>query len=198
MWYPGRAMSSSGPLPKLPAPRARPAGRVRRRRAEPTRRLWPPQLVSPLAYLFHAARGAALSIYLFASASGLTLAGCDEPATNLRSAVELLAAERGEVAERAYQRIEPHGRAALPYLEAALHRVAAPGRRNIVIALRRLALPESTALLGHLAAFDADPQVRAESYRTLEVWAAAPPGPRSPAAGARAALHKIDELRGEP
>ena len=89
-------------------------------------------------------------------------------------------------------------RAALPYLEAALHRVAAPGRRNIVTALRRLALPESTALLGHLAAFDADPQVRAEAYHTLELWAAASPGARAPAAAARAALHNVDEIRGEP
>src|SRR4051812_44796818 len=75
------------------------------------------------------------------------LGGCDEPTTNLRSAVELVAAEHGEVAERAWDRIEGHQRAALPYLEAALHRVAPPGRRNLVIALRRLALPESATLL---------------------------------------------------
>lgn len=124
------------------------------------------------------------------------LGGCDEPTTNLRSAVELLAAERGEVAERAYQRIAPQGRSALPYLEAALHRVAGPGRRNIVIALRRLALPESTTLLGHLAAFDADPLVRSEAYRTLEAWASASTG--TPAAAARTALTRVDEVRSEP
>lgn len=128
----------------------------------------------------------------------LLLGGCDEPTADLRSAVELLAAERGEVAERAYQRIEPRGRTALPYLEAALHRVAAPGRRNIVIALRRLALSESTSLLGHLAAFDTDPQVRAEAYHTLESWAAAQPGAHAPSRAARVILQRVDEIRSEP
>ncbi len=128
----------------------------------------------------------------------MLLGSCDEPTADLRSAVELLAAERGEVAERAYGRIGPRGRTALPYLEAALHRVAAPGRRNIVIALRRLALPESTSLLGHLAAFDADPQVRAEAYHTLEAWAAAQPGTRTPSIAARAILQRVDEIRSEP
>lgn len=128
----------------------------------------------------------------------MLLGSCDEPTADLRSAVELLAAERGEVADRAYQRIEPRGRTALPYLEAALHRVAAPGRRNIVIALRRLALPESTSLLGHLAAFDADPQVRAEAYHTLESWAAAEPSTRAPSIAARTVLQRVDEIRSEP
>src|SRR5579871_2037403 len=80
---------------------------------------------------------------------GLGPFGCNEPTTDLRSAVELLCAEQGEVAERAQTRIERHGPSALPYLESALHRAPAPGRRNIVIALRRLALPASAPLLGH-------------------------------------------------
>lgn len=123
--------------------------------------------------------------------------GCDEPTADLRSSVELLTAERGEVAERAYQRIERHGRTALPYLEAALHRVAPPGRRSVVIALRRLALPESAALLAHLAAFDADPQVRAEAYGTLELWAS-DSQPTAAATAARAGLRQVDEARSTP
>jgi hypothetical protein len=123
----------------------------------------------------------------------LWLLGCDEPAADLRSAVELLGAEQGEVAERAEQRIERHGRSALPTLEAALHRVSPRGRRNVVRTLRRLALPESAALLGHIAAFDPDPGVRADAYRTLEAWAAAPDQ-----AAARSALQKVDEVRTTP
>ena len=115
-----------------------------------------------------------LGLWLF-----LGLAGCDEPATDLRSAIELWTAEQGEVAERAWPRIAQKGRAALPSLEAALHRVALPGRRNVVTALRRLALPESAALLGHIAAFDTDAVVRSEAYRTLETWAAGPVTPHS-------------------
>jgi len=130
-------------------------------------------------------------------ALAVAVSGCDEPTADLRSSVELLTAERGEVAERAYQRIERHGRTALPYLEAALHRVAPPGRRSVVTALRRLALPESAALLGHIAAFDADPQVRAEAYSTLEAWAA-DGRPTAAATAARTALRQVDEARSPP
>ena len=124
------------------------------------------------------------------------LLGCTEPTTDLRSAVELLASARGELAERALERIERHGRTALPYLEAALHRVPPPGRRNIVTALRRLALPESAALLGHIAAFDSEPVVRTEAYRTLEAWASGPPSPRQ--AAAHSAIQQADEVRSDP
>ncbi len=120
------------------------------------------------------------------------LAGCNEPTAELRAAVELLSAEQGEVAERAQESIQRHGPAALPYLESALHRAAAPGRRNIVIALRRLGLAQSAPLLGHIAAFDADAAVRAEAYRTLENWSAH----RLPTA--LAALRQADEARTAP
>ena len=122
----------------------------------------------------------------------LGLVGCSTPTTELRSAVELLGSEQGEVAARAQERIERYGRTALPYLEAALHRAAPPGRRNIVLTLRRLALPESTALLGHLAAFDTEQSVRSEAYRTLEDWAAQ----RWP--DATYALRLVDEARSAP
>jgi hypothetical protein len=130
-------------------------------------------------------------------ALALGAAGCDEPTADLRSSVELFTAERGEVAERAYQRIARHGRTALPYLEAALHRVDPPGRRSVVTALRRLALPESAALLAHIAAFDADPTVRAAAYRTLESWAA-DSRPTAVALAARAALQQVDQARSPP
>jgi hypothetical protein len=122
----------------------------------------------------------------------LGLVGCSTPTTELRSAVELLGSEQGEVAARAQERIERYGRSALPYLEAALHRAAPPGRRNVVLTLRRLALPETAALLGHLAAFDSEPIVRSEAYHTLEDWAAQ----RWPEAGY--ALRLVDEARSEP
>jgi len=129
-----------------------------------------------------------------AMAAMLSPAGCDEPTTNLRGAVELLGAEQGEVAERALATLKEHGtrRDALPYLEAALHRVPPKGRRNVVIALRQLALPEAAPLLGHLAAFDAEPTVRAEAYSTLELWAARGVG----AAGS--ALRLADSARSAP
>ena len=130
----------------------------------------------------------------------LGLVGCDEPTSDLRSAVALLAAENGEVAERAWERVEHHRRVALPYLEAALHQVAPAGRRNIIVALRRLALPESAALVGHVAAFDTDAQVRTEAYRTLESWASTTRQPGRPEVGpaARSALRQVDEVRSAP
>ena len=48
-----------------------------------------------------------------------------------------------------------------------------------------------------LAAFDADPQVRAEAYSTLESWAS-DSQPTAAATAARAGLRQVDEARSAP
>jgi hypothetical protein len=111
------------------------------------------------------------------------------------AAVQLLATSQGELAEQALRRILPHGRAALPYLEAALHRASPTGRRSLVVALRRLDVPEAAPLLGHIAAFDADLSTAREAWRTLSQWSSdGKPSPRSRLSAS--ALRKVDEVRG--
>jgi HEAT repeat protein len=121
---------------------------------------------------------------------------CEEHNPDLRSAVQLYTTDhrevRSEVKERAFRELARYGRRALPALEASLHVVDPPGRRSVVQALERLEYPETAALLGHLAAFDSDEEVRAAAYRVLVEWAAVPSPRRAPA---RAALQKADEAR---
>jgi len=124
------------------------------------------------------------------------LAGCNEPTGDLRGSVQILCTERGEVAERAFHTIAPYGRKALPMLEAALHRGTGPGRHNVVMALQRLQLAESAALLGHVAAFDTEAAVRVAAYHTLETWAASPNPKLSTLA--RSSLEKADAARSTP
>ncbi|HPH27956.1 MAG TPA: hypothetical protein PLA87_14015 [Pseudomonadota bacterium] len=81
-------------------------------------------------------------------------------------------------------------------LEAALHRGTGPGRHNVVMALQRLQLAESAALLGHVAAFDTEAAVRVDAYHTLETWAASPNPKLSTLA--RSSLEKADAARSTP
>lgn len=124
---------------------------------------------------------------------GLGLGCRGGEAGELRGAVQLAATEQGEIAQRALERIVPRGREALPLIEAALHGAPPPGRRNLVMALRRIGLGEAAPLLGQLAAFDEDPGVRMEARWTLRGWIARG-GPLG--AAAAAALRKADEAQG--
>lgn len=123
----------------------------------------------------------------------LLFLSCQDNDAEVRQAVRLLCEEQGEVARRALLRLVPHGPAALMPIEAALHTAPPAGRRNLVLALRRIGSAESAPLLGHLAAYDDDPLVRMEARFTLGLWLAEG-GPRG--AAARAALRKADEARG--
>lgn len=109
------------------------------------------------------------------------------------SAVQLLATTQGELAEQALRRLLPFGRAALPYLEAALHTTQPKGRKRIVMALRRLGLAESAPLLGHIAAYDEDLPTARDAAQALRIWSSEK-SPRGDAA--LKVLHKIDEVRG--
>lgn len=125
----------------------------------------------------------------------LGIGACSEPNPDLRSAVLLYTQGHGEVQEQSFAQLARHGRRALPALEAALHVSDAPGRRAVVRALQRLELPEAAPLLGHLAAFDPEAEVREASYRVLLEWSAVPSPRREPA---RAAVRKTDEVRAAP
>lgn len=121
-------------------------------------------------------------------------AGCSRPDTDIRAAVQILAEEQGEVALRGIDRLRPHGVRVLPHIETALQTAPAAGRRNLVLAMRRLGHGEAAALLGHLAGYDEDAGVRMEARWTLRAWVAAG-GERGKAAAA--ALRKADEVAKE-
>lgn len=120
---------------------------------------------------------------------------CEQSEADLRSTVQLLAEESGDVAQQAITRLIPYRDSALPYLESALHNAPPAGRRHVVMALRRLDAAQAAALLGHIVAFDADVAVRDEAAAVLNEWAV-----RKSAHGpaARAALHKRNTVRSGP
>lgn len=111
----------------------------------------------------------------------LFLCACLEQPMDLKPSVELFLTTQGEVQEKALRTLLGSGRAALPPLEAALHRTEPKERRAALLALRRIGLQETVPLLGHVAQFDADPGVRADARAVLDRWAAEK-GPRGEAA----------------
>ncbi len=138
---------------------------------------------------------------LLASLIGLTAfcgtTACQRDDEAVRAEVQRLTLSEGQEALRQVDRVAGEGRRALPPIEAALHTADEPGRKNLIVALRRIGDPEAIPLLLHLAAYDRNEAVRREARFTLLEWAR-PEDPRSPRA--RSALRRLDELtqRTEP
>jgi hypothetical protein len=126
--------------------------------------------------------------------------GCTRHADDdaIRIEVQALTLERGEHTMVAADRIARHGRRAIPSIEAALHTADDVGRRNLVLALRKVGDAEAVPLLQHLAAYDSDELVKKESEWTLKTWAQDPATSgdgKARADKAREALRRVDELR---
>ena len=66
------------------------------------------------------------------------LAACLEQPVDLKASIELLVTTHGEVQEQALRTLASHGRAALPSLEAVLHRTEPSARRSAVSVSRFL------------------------------------------------------------
>jgi hypothetical protein len=124
---------------------------------------------------------------LLASCSG---GAGDEEA--MRAEAQVLSQAQGEAAPASAERIARFGRRAIPSIEAALHTAEPSGRKNLILGLRRIGDAEAVPLLGHLAAWDAAPDVRREAEWTLKSWAS---GKDARATRAAAALRALDELR---
>ncbi len=99
------------------------------------------------------------------------LVACLEQPADLKPSIELLATASGDVQEQALRTIASHGRAALPAIEAVMHRKEPKARHAGVLALRRLGFAETAPLLGHIAQFDADRNIRQEARTVLTHWA---------------------------
>ena len=129
----------------------------------------------------------------------LALGACsDHTEDEVRSQIAILLAQEGSAAPAAAERLAKKGRAAIPIIESALHTATPVGKKNLILALRKIADPEARKeaipLLGHLAGHDPLPDVRREAEWTLKQWAAT--GEPSLAAEARKALRALDEAKG--
>ena len=110
----------------------------------------------------------------------------------IRAEVQQLTLAQGEAANAGAGRLARYGRRAIPSVEGALHTADVSGRKNLVMALRRIGDAEAVPLLLHLATFDAAADVGREASWTLKGWAQ---GQDDRGQKAREALRKLDEAR---
>lgn len=128
-------------------------------------------------------------------AAGAVLVACQSDDTDrIRGEVQFLTQqERGEAVQSAAERLVRHGRKALPPIEAALHTAEPRGRKNLILALRRLGDEEAVPLLRHRALYDEDAEVRREAEWTLRQWST---GTGTRAERAQRAVRELDERQG--
>lgn len=122
-------------------------------------------------------------------------AACSDADDQIRADVRLLCNHQGALAVAAADDLTRFGRRAIPTVEAAMHTASAPGRKNLVLALRRIGDADAAPLLGHISVYDGSAEVKREAQGTLEQWAADAKQPAR-AARARQALRAAEEARG--
>jgi hypothetical protein len=130
-----------------------------------------------------------LSAFLVGGIAGCTHQPDDDA---VRAEVQNLTLQRGEAALKLADRLTRHGRRALPSIESALHGTDEPGRKNLILALRRIGDADSVPLLLHIAAYDEAEDVRREALWTLKTWAG---GSDARAEQARSAVRRVEEIR---
>jgi len=139
-----------------------------------------------------------LALLLTAAAAAAAAPGCAGSSAaddeRVRADVQLLVLHDGDRPDEAVARVARHGRRALPAVESALHTAPPRGRKNLVLALRRIGDADAVPLLRHLALHDGAPDVRQEAEWTLRTWARET-GPR--ADRARQALRELSERRAQ-
>jgi hypothetical protein len=118
----------------------------------------------------------------------------DRDEADIRADVTLLSNHEGAIAATAAEHIARFGRRAIPTIEAALHTASTPGKKNLVLALRKIGDVEAVPLLRHVATFEASEDVRREAEWTLKQWAG-DESHQARAAAARAAVRAVEEAR---
>jgi hypothetical protein len=125
----------------------------------------------------------------------LMLAACSErEEADIRADVTLLSNHEGAIAATATDHLARFGRRAIPTIEAALHTASGPGKKNLILALRKIGDVEAVPLLRHIATFEASDDVRREAEWTLKQWASDATN-STRAAAARAAVRAVEEAR---
>ena len=127
---------------------------------------------------------------------GIALGACsDRDEAEIRADVTLLSNHEGAIAATAADHLARFGRRGIPTIEAALHTASPPGKKNLIVALRKIGDVEAIPLLRHVATFEPSEDVRREAEWTLKQWAG-DDGNRARAAAARAAVRAMEEARG--
>jgi hypothetical protein len=114
---------------------------------------------------------------------------------DIRASVTMLCGHEGVMATAAAERLARYGRRAIPTVESAMHTASPTGKKNLIMALRRMGDVEAVPLLAHVAEFDPSADVRREAEWTLRQWAA--DGKAAERAGrAREVVRRLEEKRG--
>jgi HEAT repeat protein len=126
--------------------------------------------------------------------AALVAAACSDADDDIRANVTILVNHEGALATAAAEHLVRYGRRAIPTIEAAMHTASGPGRKNLIMALRKIGDAEAVPLLGHIAVYDPSPDVQREAVWTLKQWA--DDGRYADrAARAREALRNAEEAR---
>ena len=125
----------------------------------------------------------------------LWVSACNDADADIHANVTLLCNHEGVLATAAADHLARYGRRAIPTIEAAMHTATTTGKKNLILALRQIGDAEAVPLLGHLAQFEPNADVRHEADSTLRQWAV---DGKLPARAARAkqAVRKIEEAQG--
>jgi hypothetical protein len=126
---------------------------------------------------------------------GVGAGACSESDDDIRANVTLLCNHEGALAVAAADHLARFGRRAIPTIEAAMHTASGPGKKNLILALRKIGDAEAVPLLAHIAEFEPNADVKREAEWTLRGWAADGKA-AARAEKAKAALRKLEESRG--
>jgi hypothetical protein len=137
----------------------------------------------------------ALRSYLLLALLTATAPACNDADDDIRANVTLLCNHEGALATAAADHLARYGRRAIPTIEAAMHTATATGKKNLILALRKLGDDEAVPLLGHIARFEPNADVRREAEWTLRQWAGDSKTPAR-ATRAKAAVREIEEANG--
>jgi hypothetical protein len=120
---------------------------------------------------------------------------CNDVDDDIHANVTLLCNHEGALAMAAAEHLARYGKRSIPTIEAAMHTATPTGKKNLILALRKIGDVEAVPLLGHLAEYEADADVRREAEWTLRQWAADGKAPDR-AARAKQAVRALEEVKG--
>jgi hypothetical protein len=134
----------------------------------------------------------ALRSYLLLGLLCAAAPACNDADDDIRANVTLLCNHEGALATAAADHLARYGRRAIPTIEAAMHTATATGKKNLILALRKIGDDEAVPLLGHIARFEPNADVRREAEWTLRQWAGDAKSPAR-AAHAKEVVRTIEE-----
>ena len=120
---------------------------------------------------------------------------CNDADDDIRANVTLLCNHEGTLAAAAAEHLTRYGRRSIPTIEAAMHTASSTGKKNLILALRKIGDIEAVPLLGHVAQFEPNSDVRREAEWTLRQWAA-DAAAKERAVRAKQAVRVLEEANG--